>query len=105
MLSYLSLCLLPQTLTSSFTQYANEYTVRIEPTLKKIIFNKPRPAILLRINDKLVPDMVLVFFREVKRDIIFRRKQFKEPQRQKILRIRIQANILSVLWKLIVLLQ
>jgi hypothetical protein len=49
--------------------------------------------------------MVLVFFQEVERDIILRRMQIKEPQRQKVLRIRIQDNILSVLWKLIVLLQ
>ncbi len=40
-----------QTLTSSITQYANEYTVRIEFTPNETIFNKPHPAILLRIND------------------------------------------------------
>ncbi len=39
-----------QILTSSITQYTNEYTARIELTPKEIIFNKPHPTILLRIN-------------------------------------------------------
>jgi hypothetical protein len=40
-------------LTQTITQFTNEYTARIELP-KEIIYNKPHPAILLRIPDKLV---------------------------------------------------
>jgi hypothetical protein len=39
--------------TQTITQFTNEYTARIELTPKEIIYNKPHPAILLRISDKL----------------------------------------------------
>jgi hypothetical protein len=94
-----------QTLISSITQYANVYTGRIELTSKEIIFNKPHPAILHRINDKLVRNVVLIFIQEVKRDIFFRRMQIKKPQKQEVLKIRIQAHILPVLQKLTALLE
>jgi hypothetical protein len=60
-------------LTQAITQFTNEYTARIELTPKEIIFNKPHPAILFRISDKLVRCSILVLLQEIKRDIIFRR--------------------------------
>ncbi len=41
-------------LTQTITQFSNEYTARIELTPKEIVFNKPHPAIMLRISDPLV---------------------------------------------------
>jgi hypothetical protein len=54
-----------QSLTSFRTQYANEYTARIEITPKEIIFNKPHAAILLRVNYKQVRNIVLVPIEEI----------------------------------------
>jgi hypothetical protein len=83
-------------LTQTITQFANEYTARIELTPKEIIYNKPHPAILLRIPDKLVRYSILVTVQEIKRNIIFRRMQLTEPVRQEVPRIRLQAHLLSV---------
>ncbi len=58
-----------------YNRFSNEYTARIELAPKEIIFNKPHPAILLRISDKLVCHSILVLVPEIKRDIIFRRMQ------------------------------
>jgi hypothetical protein len=49
--------------------------------------------------------VVFIFIQEVKRDIFFRRMQIKKPQRQEVLKIRIQAHILPVLQKLTALLE
>jgi len=93
------------TLTDTISQYSNEYTARIELSPKEIVYNKPHPAILLRLSDKLVRNTVLVLIQEVKRDIIYRRMQIKEPLRQEVPRIRIQAHLLSVIRKLVSLLE
>ncbi len=92
-------------LTQTITQYTNEYTARIELTPKEIIYNKPHPAILLRIPDKLVRYCILVLVKEIKRNIIFRRMQLTEPSRQEVPRLRLQAHLLSVIRKLISLLE
>jgi hypothetical protein len=92
-------------LTQTITQYANEYTARIELTPKEIIYNKPHPAILLRIPDKLVRYCILALVQEIKRNIIFRRMQLTEPSRQEVSRLRLQAHLLSVIRKLISLLE
>ena len=93
------------TLTDTISQYSNEYTARIELSPKEIVYYKPHPAILLRLSDKLVRNTVLVLIQEVKRDIIYRRMQIKEPLRQEVPRIRIQAHLLSVIRKLVSLLE
>jgi hypothetical protein len=90
---------------SSFSQFTNEYTARIELTPKEIIYNKPHPAILLRISDKLVRYSILVIIQEIKCNIIFRRMQLTEPALQEVPRIRLQAHLLSVIRKLISLLE
>jgi hypothetical protein len=59
-------------LTQTITQFTNEYTARIELTPKEIVYNKPHPAILLRITDKLIRYSVLVVIQAIKRNIIFR---------------------------------
>jgi hypothetical protein len=55
-------------ITQTITQFTNEYTARIELTPKEIIYNKPHPAILLRIPDKLVRFCILVLVQEIKRN-------------------------------------
>jgi hypothetical protein len=92
-------------LTQTITQNTNEYTARIELTPKEIIYNKPHPAILLRILDKLVRFCILALVQEIKRNIIFRRMQLTEPSRQEVSRLRLQAHLLSVIRKLISLLE
>jgi hypothetical protein len=87
-------------LTRAVTQFSAEYTARIDLTPKEIVFNKPHPAILLRITDPLVRSSILVLIQEIKRDIIYRRMQLKEPSRQEVPRIRIYAHLLSCIRKL-----
>jgi hypothetical protein len=91
--------------TQTITQFTNEYTAGIELTPKEIIYNKPHPAILLRISDKLVRYSILVVIQEIKRNIIFCRMQLTEPLRQEVPRIRMQAHLLSVTRKLISILE
>jgi hypothetical protein len=74
-------------------------------TPKEIIYNKPHPAILLRISDKLVWYSILVIIQEIKPNIIFCRMQLTEPSRQEVPRLRLQAHLLSVTRKLILLLE
>jgi hypothetical protein len=92
-------------LTQSITQFTQEYTARIELTPKEIVYNKPHPAILLRITDKLTQYCILVLVQEVKRNIIFRRMQLTEQARVEVPKIRLQAHLLSVTRKLISLLE
>jgi hypothetical protein len=92
-------------LTRTITQFSNEYTARIELTPKEIVFNKPHPAIMLRISDQLVRQSILVLVQENKRDIIYRRMQLQEPLRQEVLQVRVYAHLLSCTRKLISLLE
>jgi hypothetical protein len=92
-------------LTQSIAQFTKEYTARIELTPKEIIYNKPHPAILLRISDKLVQYCILVMVQEIKRNIIFRRMQLTEAIRLEVPKIKLQAHLLSVIRKLISLLE
>jgi hypothetical protein len=92
-------------LTQSIAQFTKEYTARIELTPKEIIYSKPHPAILLRISDKLVQYCILVMVQEIKRNIIFRRMQLTEPTRLEVPKIKLQAHLLSVIQKLISLLE
>jgi hypothetical protein len=92
-------------LTQSIAQFTQEYTARIELTPKEIVYNKPHPAILLRITDKLTQYCILVLVQEVKRNIIFRRMQLAEPARVEVPKIRLQAHLLSVTRKLTSLLE
>jgi hypothetical protein len=87
-------------LTRAVTQFSAEYTARIDLTPKEIVFNKPHPAIMLRITDPLVRSSILVLIQEIKRDIIFRRMQLKEPSRQEVSKVRICAHLLSCIRKL-----
>jgi hypothetical protein len=92
-------------LTRTITQFSNEYTARIELTPKEIIFNKPHPAIMLRISDQLVRQCILVLIQEIKRDIVYRRMQLQEPLHQEVLQVRVYAHLLSCTRKLISLLE
>jgi hypothetical protein len=92
-------------LTQSIAQFNKEYTAQIELTPKEIIYNKPHPAVLLRISDKLVQYCILVMVHEIKRNIIFRRMQLTEPIRLEVPKIKLQAHLLSVTRKLISLLE
>ncbi len=92
-------------LTQKIMQFTNEYTARIELTPKEIIFNEPHLAILIRISDKLIQYSILVVIQEIKRNIIFPRMQLTEPLGQEVPKIRMQAHLLSVIRKLISLLE
>jgi hypothetical protein len=92
-------------LTQSIAQFSQEYTARIDLTPKEIVYNKPHPAILLRITDKPTQYCILVLVQEVKRNIIFRRMQLSEPVRQEVPKVRLQAHLLSVIRKLTSLLE
>jgi hypothetical protein len=92
-------------LTQTVTQLTNQQTARIELTLKEIVYNKAYPTILLRFADKLVRYCILVLIQEIKHDIIFRRMQLAEPLRREVPVIRIQAHLLSVVRKLVSLLE
>jgi hypothetical protein len=94
-----------QVLTQAISQFTAEYTAHIELTPKEIIFNKPHPAILLRITDKLTRYIILATIQEIKRTIIFRRMQLTEPSRHEVPKIMMQAHLLSVTRKLISLLE
>ncbi len=87
-------------LTCAVTKFSGEYTARIDLTPKEIVFNKPHPAIMLRIKDTLVRSCILVLIQEIKRDIISRRMQLKDPLRQEVSKIRICAHLLSCIRKL-----
>ncbi len=87
-------------LTRAVSQFTAEYTARIDLTPKEIIYNKPHPALLLRIADPLIRHCILVLIQEIKRDIIFRRMQLHEPSRREVLRVRIYAHLLSCIHKL-----
>jgi hypothetical protein len=93
------------TLTAAIAHHTQEYTAWVDLTPKEIIYNKPHPSILLKKSDKYVRNIILIFIQEVKRDIIFRRMQIKEPKRQAFPRIRMQAHLLLIIRKLISLLE
>ncbi len=59
----------------------------------------------LRLMDRQVRNGILTgtLIQEIKRDIIYRRMQLKQPQRMEVLRTHIQADVLSVIRKLIAL--
>ncbi len=61
----------------------------------------------LRLMDRQVRNGTLTgtLIQEIKRDIIYRRMQLKQPQRMEVARTRIQAHVLSVIRKLIALLE
>jgi hypothetical protein len=61
--------------------------------------------IRLRLMDRQVRNGTLTLIQEIKRDIIYGRMQLKQPQRMEVPCIRIQALVLSVIRKLIALLE
>ncbi len=92
-------------LTQTISQFTNEYTARIVLTPKEIIFNKPHPAIFLRISYKLTRYSILAIIQDIKRTIIFHIIQLVEPLHQEVPKIRMQTHLLSVTRKLISLLE
>jgi hypothetical protein len=93
------------TLTTTISHYTQECAAQIDLTPKEIIYNKPHPATLHKIPDKHVWSTVLTFKQETKWDIVFCRMQLKEPRREEVPRIRMQAHLLSVIRKLVSLLE
>jgi hypothetical protein len=85
--------------------FTKEFVARIDLTPKEIIFNEPHPMIGLRLMDRQVRIGVHTLVQEIKRDIIYRRMQLKQPQRMEVPSLRIRAHVLSAIRKLIALLE
>ena len=72
----------------------------IDLTPLEITYNKPHPSILLHVKDGTTRKVLILLLQEVKRDIVYRHAQLKQPRRREELRPRIQAHLLSVVGKI-----
>jgi hypothetical protein len=57
-------------LTLSLSQHSGEYILAVVLTPLEIVFNKPRPSILLHIPDATTRKVLILLLQEIKRDII-----------------------------------
>ncbi len=87
-------------LTLSLSRHSGDFIPRIDLTILEIVFNKSHPSILLHVPDGITRKVLILFLQEIKRDIIFRVAQLAEPRRREELQPRIQAHLLSVIFKL-----
>jgi hypothetical protein len=97
--------LLGRSLTLALSHHSGEYIPAVVLTPLEIIFNKPHPSILLHISDNTTRKVLILLLQEIKRDIIYRRAQLQEPRRREELQPRIQAHLVSVINKIISLLE
>jgi hypothetical protein len=89
----------------AISRHSGDFVPRIELSPLEIIFNKPHPSILLHVPDGTTRKVLILFFQEEKRDIIFCRALLSEPRRREELQPRIQAHLLSVITKIQALLE
>jgi hypothetical protein len=88
-------------LTRGIANYSQQYVARINLTHLEIIFNKPHPSLLLFLAHKEDRMMIILLVQELKRDIIYRRMNLTQTDRETpTLHIRIYAHIASVMRKL-----
>jgi len=88
-------------LTEVISREAERPIARIQLTPREIIFNAPHPSLLLHIGDAKIRETILLFIQELKRDIIYRRMNIKEHQKNKMMSIvRIHAHLLSIIGKI-----
>jgi hypothetical protein len=97
--------LLGRSLTLALSHHSGEYIPAVVLTPLEIIFNEPHPSILLHISDNTTRKVLILLLQEIKRDIIYRRAQLQEPRRREELQPRIQAHLVSVINKIISLLE
>jgi hypothetical protein len=84
------------TLTLCLSHHTGDYIPSIALATLEIVYNKPHPSILLHLQAKIIQKVLILFFQEVKLDIIFVHAQLKAKRRQE-LQMRKQAYLLSVL--------
>jgi hypothetical protein len=84
------------TLTLGLSHHTGDYNPSIALASLEIVYNKPHPSILLHLQATIMQKVLILFFQEVKLDIIFRHAQLKAIRRQE-LQMRKQAYLLSVL--------
>jgi hypothetical protein len=60
-------------LTLSISRHSGDFIPRIELTPLEIVFNKTHPSFLLHVPDGTTRKVLILFLKEIKRDIIFRR--------------------------------
>jgi len=87
-------------LTLAISGHTGDYIPMIDLTPLEITYNKPHPSILLHVRDGTTRKVLILFLQEVKRDIIYRHAQLKQPRRREELHPRIQAHLLSVIRKI-----
>jgi hypothetical protein len=89
-----------KSLTLALSHHSGEYIPAVVLTPLEIVFNKPHPSILLRIQDATTWKVLILFLQEIKRDIIYRWAQLQEPRRREELHPRIQAHLVYVINKI-----
>jgi hypothetical protein len=97
--------LLIRSTTLAISQHTGDYISNLVLTPLEIIFNKPHPSIFLHVKDATTRKVLILLLQETKRDIILRHAQLQEPRRQEELHPRIQAHLVSVVNKIISLLE
>jgi hypothetical protein len=94
-----------KSLSLAISHHSGEYIPALVLTPLEIAFNKPHPSILLHIPDATTRKVLILLLQEIKRDIVYRRAQLQEPQGREELYPRIQAHLLSVINKILALLE
>jgi hypothetical protein len=97
--------LLGRSMILSISQHTADCITNLVLTLLEIVFNKPHPSILLPIKDATSRKVLTFLHQETKCDIIFRWAQLQILRRREKLHPRIQAHLVSVVNKIIALLE
>jgi hypothetical protein len=66
----------------TFNDISADRVPRVELGQANIIFNIPHPSLLLHVHDKTSINAILLLLQEVKRDIIFRKKNLPPSSQQ-----------------------
>jgi len=89
-------------MTRLITRLAGQQVARIDYTPKEIVYNVPHPSIQLHLQDGEIKKTLILFIQEIKRDIMYRRMNIMEGHRNRQMPlVRIQAHIMSVVKKII----
>ena len=87
-------------LTDTISIEIGQAIARIQLTPREIIYNAPHPSLLLHMSDGKLRELILLLIQEIKRDIIYRRMNITEHQKNKAMSIvRIHAHLLSIIKK------
>jgi hypothetical protein len=97
--------LLGRLMTLAISQHTGDYIPNLVLTPLEIIFNKSHPSILLHIKDASTQKVLIILLPKTKCDIIFRHAQLQTLRRREELHACIQANLVSVVNKIIALLE